>query len=374
MASSNNAEPPSFQSHLLLEDDQIHALGIADHNIENYRRWRYRYSFGIHSWYDRLKEHTFRTSFVEFSYQDAQAILNARLGGKEPFSERLLALTKRLNEVLKDFPNGAFVKLDTRSPKDVPVYDQDDTATKRNIDHELGILTLSQLQDPNEKTALFVRATNKALRVRNGEQAIKLLVSSLRVQEDLGKAIEFGEGVFSSAIVVREWIDEVVNHPEMEFRGFVHKNNLNAVTQYFSFIHFPDLEREKPHLQTKIVDFFESIKDKIPHESYIIDLIVLRDRIMIIELNPFHVGAGAGLFSWRDHRRLFMEGPFQFRVADASVTENAYEYVPPSWQRYIDTQIGSVQETRYIKYAIPVALVVATVVARGAYYYYTHKR
>lgn len=47
----------------------------------------------------------------------------------------------------------------------------------------------------------------------------QLLVLSDRVTEDLEKALEYGEIFFTAKVVLREWIDEVPNRPEMEFRG-----------------------------------------------------------------------------------------------------------------------------------------------------------
>jgi hypothetical protein len=46
-------------------------------------------------------------------------------------------------------------------------------------------------------------------------------VLSDRVSEDLDKALEYGESFFTAKVVLREWIDEVPEHPEMEFRGYV---------------------------------------------------------------------------------------------------------------------------------------------------------
>jgi len=66
-----------------------------------------------------------------------------------------------------------------------------------------------------------------------------------------------------------------------------------------------------------------------------LDLFVREDSVTIIELNPFHTGAGAGLFSWKDHRELFMNGPFEFRIVE-SPPENAKESIPIQWQKFID--------------------------------------
>jgi hypothetical protein len=63
-----------------------------------------------------------------------------------------------------------------------------------------------------------------------------------------------------------------------------------------------------------LVKFFEStVKENISQSSYIIDFFVGKDKIYIIELNPFHSGAGPGLFSWSKDRKILFEGPPEFR-------------------------------------------------------------
>jgi hypothetical protein len=42
-----------------------------------YRRKQYTASFGITTWYDALKEHTFRTVHVPITHEEGQAIITA---------------------------------------------------------------------------------------------------------------------------------------------------------------------------------------------------------------------------------------------------------------------------------------------------------
>ena len=67
-----------------------------------------------------------------------------------------------------------------------------------------------------------------------------------------------------------------------------------------------------------------------------IDFYVKSDnQVMVIELNPFHIGAGAALFSWRENRDLFLNGPFEFRILE-HVREDTYEIIPLKWQKWIN--------------------------------------
>ena len=87
----------------------------------------------------------------------------------------------------------------------------------------------------------------------------------------------------------------------MEFRGFVYKNQLNAITQYDDLIFHQDIYDQRETLEQRMRTFFEeTVKPELTDiESYVIDFFVDVDRVYVIELNPFHNGAGAGLFSWR---------------------------------------------------------------------------
>lgn len=73
----------------------------------------------------------------------------------------------------------------------------------------------------------------------------------------------------------------------MEFRCFVHSKKLNACSQYFCDLVFDDLIQQKKEIGKKILDFFDSVKDKIPHTHFVIDFFVGKDRVYIIELNPY---------------------------------------------------------------------------------------
>jgi hypothetical protein len=91
----------------------------------------------------------------------------------------------------------------------------------------------------------MIIATNKMMKVDNSKDALELLIKSSRIYEDLQKNISFGKQHYKSKLILRQWIPEIVDHPEREFRCFVHQKNLNAVTQYFSDTYFPELLKSK---------------------------------------------------------------------------------------------------------------------------------
>jgi len=60
-----------------------------------------------------------------------------------------------------------------------------------------------------------VVATNRALKVTSGSEALYLLAKSDRISEDLNKILPFGEEHFSLNLILREWLDEVVERPQV---------------------------------------------------------------------------------------------------------------------------------------------------------------
>ena len=119
---------------------------------------------------------------------------------------------------------------------------------------------------------------------------------------------------------------------DMEFRGFVYNNQLNALSQYNHFIYFQRLTEMKQEIQKRILSFFEQkVKDKLKeYEGYIVDFAICGqqlDTILIIELNPFMDSTDPGLFSWKNEREKLQNGPFEYRIRDQKPKEQiAIEY------------------------------------------------
>ena len=83
----------------------------------------------------------------------------------------------------------------------------------------------------------------------------------------------------------------MVERTQWEFRGFVSKGKLTAITQYFSVCYFEELSRDQDAICKKLVEYHERIKHRIqPHlTSYGIDFFIASDgSVMTIELNPFY--------------------------------------------------------------------------------------
>jgi len=344
-----------FTSSFLLTDEQILAKGVKPAAIENYRRAYYQNAYAVSTWAPQLGSRTFRTVEIPLSVDDARSICAVGYNRGTSHNEEVLKdLHKRIGDALAaNFPNGAFLKLDTRSPKDVPIDElspideeiKEGDSDRVKYSKEITKMVRQNLEaipkdqrTPNAVLEAYGKANAQFLCVRDADKALFLLTHSSRVRQDLGKQLEFPDELFKSAVMLREWDDRVPDCQGGEYRGFVYSKKLNAVTQYATCIYFPEVVQHKDEIAKHIREYFDEVVQLLPHENYIIDFILFKDgEIKVIELNPFHIGAGPGLFTWRENRELFMNGPFELRVYNEIPTEeNLNSIILPSWIRFIN--------------------------------------
>eukprot|EP01087_Luapelamoeba_hula_P016383 TRINITY_DN5034_c2_g1_i1.p1 TRINITY_DN5034_c2_g1~~TRINITY_DN5034_c2_g1_i1.p1 ORF type:complete len:344 (+),score=66.96 TRINITY_DN5034_c2_g1_i1:114-1145(+) len=284
--------------------DKIHAV-----NLEN--------------WYPDLKDVTFGTVFEDLSQEEARAIVQEYAARKKtnntqtPLPSILTNLAKRIDDAMTPFKaEGAFVRLSTRSPKDAGLA-QDETM--RLFNAEVAALGPDGLTDENLRLIALFKASTQCLKVTTGEQALTLILSSERSNEDLLLALEFPKS-WDMKVIIREW---VTIDPSMEFRGFVRDKKFTALSQYFHIVYFANLTAEgvRDRLHQQMAECFEQIKDRVQVSNFIIDFAVVGSRVYVIELNPFNDYEGCGtdpcLFNWKTDREI-VDGdkPFEFRIRE----------------------------------------------------------
>lgn len=320
-----------------MDEHDRHQLGHYDH---------------ISEWFPLLgPSHTFDTKILDLSLEEGQALLKVREFGRmlgqmwnmseteedkqkvremDPrdmlernhpeLSVALREAAVRVDEVIKQFPQGAFVRMNTRSPKD--------GALGRGLVLQLvkEAIEASPQEDPHSLACavadgiIYWSCTSRACRVRSGEEAIELLSSSNRVQTDL--SLGFLTHGQSLPVVIREWEDI---HPEYEFRVFVVRNQVTAITQYHAALYVPEMVENKERVVELILLEFEAVKGKLraPEDTYTIDFVICPDfsRARVIEINDPPPVAGTALFNWDDEndRRLVEEGPLSVRMIESPV-------------------------------------------------------
>lgn len=242
-ADASATDSDTYDSPFLLSDAAILARGVKASHVELYRRAAYQRAFSVSTFYHLLRDATFRTAFVPLNFAEARALCNAHLRKEatETDSALVAQLEARLAQELACFAaKSVFVKLDTRSPKDVPIYDFENAKLKALLDARLDAIDrhgLSELQQQNLETAAFVVASTEVLCITQASEAMDLLVRSQRVYEggrqgkqslppisdslrlsDLSKQLQFDEHLFEACICLREVDLDVIRHPEREFR------------------------------------------------------------------------------------------------------------------------------------------------------------
>eukprot|EP00698_Gefionella_okellyi_P004160 TRINITY_DN13882_c0_g1_i1.p1 TRINITY_DN13882_c0_g1~~TRINITY_DN13882_c0_g1_i1.p1 ORF type:complete len:628 (+),score=112.34 TRINITY_DN13882_c0_g1_i1:40-1884(+) len=313
-------------------------------------------AFDIDVWYPSLAAFTFRSEFVPLTRTEALAIMNYQntryLSRNRLTAEDVLVLQSLENRIavsLQSFPKGAFLRLCGRSPKDAEPLDR--SALRQQYATALdALLAAGNPLDANTK----LRAIAKChwLKVTSAPQAMSLLLSSERVFADMRDWLEYGE---PEQVVLRDWEEDLTQ--EFEFRAYVHRGTVTALSQYDHYCVYPQLQSMKQHLQEVILAYWQQVHPHVGVDSYTMDFAYLPQsgRVVMVELSPFLTCTGAALFSWATERDLLENGPFEFRLNHKlhpqieHLVETNWEQrwqgdVQPYWELY-DTVLTSTSST-----------------------------
>eukprot|EP00936_MAST-01D_sp_MAST-1D-sp1_P002520 g2520.t1 len=106
-------------------------------------------------------------------------------------------------------------------------------------------------------------------------------------------------------LVLRKWCNL---HPAQEFRCFVRANHLIAVCQRDHKAHYPFLvvQERQAQLRSALAGFFHRyLRGRHSESSFVFDAYVDRkDKVFLLDLNPFGDVTDALLFEWDELRRL----------------------------------------------------------------------
>lgn len=260
------AEADAFLKRLADRDPAL----MADYKA---RRDRVAGTF-LQNWPQALVELSIPQAAIELTDQERKGLLGALMArdGDEPddpapIRAGLDALKARLETLITSFPEGAFVRLGSRSPKD----------------SWTGI--------------------GEGFRVTNAERAVMLLLDSMeRIADDLSQDDYAGA---SSWIFVRAWREM----PKWsEFRCFMKARRLVAVTQYDCEKEksFPEIRENAPAIGQAIRGFFETrFRDACHLEDVVFDVFVTQDadgfQATLLEINPYASNLTySGAFDWSE--------------------------------------------------------------------------
>lgn len=294
--------------------------------------------FDIDVWYPSLERFTFPTKFVPLTRQEAIAIMNyqeTRFNKRPKLTQKdvkvLEALEARLDQAItKWFPGGAFMRLCGRSPKDAEPLLRDEVWAK--YQSELKSLQVNEGgedgAEPSALTKLKAIAKVNYLGVTSGKGAMSLLLTSERVFTDLHDWIMWGE---PDQVVLRKWEPEL--SLDYEFRGFVHKGRLNAISQYDHYAIYPYLLGMQQKIQDLIVACWSEVHPHVGPDSYVIDFAYLpkSDKVIVVEISPFLTCTGPAMFKWDKDGDLLRNGPLTFRL-NTTVRPYLEELVQTNWE------------------------------------------
>lgn len=167
-------------------------------------------------------------------------------------------LTEKVDNLIKEnFPDGCFIKLGSRSPKDSWLI------------RDLGTCCT------------------------NGSHAMRIMFDSERIVDDLYVA---KANNYLPCIVLRKWIEI---DPWREFRCFIKDGELVGISQYFYKDYYPEIVENKDAIENSVRAKLSAIRDILPDNSVIMDVVFNSDNtVTIIEFNPYDDLTDPCLFDW----------------------------------------------------------------------------
>ncbi|KAH3745028.1 carboxylic acid reductase [Pelomyxa schiedti] len=215
-------------------------------------------------------------------------------------------LESQLKILIESFPQGAFVRLSTRSPKDSAF------ATS----HYHSILQQVKHQNPSlDQGVCEARAHVMSMCVTHAMDAIRLLLHSQRVMHDLRTCEMLG--TFPVYVAIRKF--EVFD-TEWEFRLFVARGNLNAASMYHKHCFVPEIIKRHGDIEKAIFTAWESVAPKINCSDYTLDLVLSPNLslLWVVEVNYPPPVASTILFDWNNphDRTILSQGPYQLHFSE----------------------------------------------------------
>jgi len=327
----------------------------------------------LSQWQPAVADITFATEIVPLSDAEARALLKLTCHSRrlaqmrpgqagtssdvDPFfmlsedSEKLIrGLEKRLNTALHCLTGygeeaAAFVRLDTRSPKD-------------------GIFVLPRVKDLIRKAILargfpagpwseevqsydvacVHRAIIEAQRVKSGREALDLLRHSERVEADLVLGQAVNNGSARAQLALRRWDSRV--DPLCEMRAFVCKGRVTGITQYYRTCMVPSLLQQRTLACRLVCEAVAQLHDRLGElladvPLYSADFALISaastpkfDQALLVEINPPPPVSGTILFDWdRAKDRAILEGTAARSVAtEPALPEMRLVEKPVPWE------------------------------------------
>jgi len=319
------------------------------------RKIRYMAEYDIEKWASDFGQVSFPTVSAPITVEEGKAVMHyfqeIRCNQKAKVTDSdekaiggLIGKIQKLIDELQstgDSPNGFFVRLGPRSPKDAPAMPTEGQwgmqaakiraalaqrvhSSKTNS----GVSVASEL-DQFALLHCFQDVCYSLLRVETAHDAIVLLVNSARVMQDISRTIDHCRESWNVSIAVRAWDNDV--KLEREFRTFVIGGKVVAISQYDDQMCYPFVTENAEQIVAEVVSGMQRSRSCLeaaglasPDRAVVVDFVLVPRPdgfgawdARVIELNPFGPMTGACLFVWTVDRRLLQGGSDLFGDLEA---------------------------------------------------------
>ena len=148
---------------------------------------------------------------------------------------------------------------------------------------------------------------NGTLKCTTASDVYLLLKSSDRVSHDINNPFRKCEDTEDNTLlessgfvlVLRKW-QEISS--STEFRCFVKKGHIIAISQRDTASHYPYIAKNVEEIHSRIKDFFhQKISGKFPDNTYVFDIYLKSNRVIkLVDFNPFGDLTDPLLFTWNE--------------------------------------------------------------------------
>jgi|GEM_PF-3303511 hypothetical protein len=265
--------------------------------------------FDIDSWYPRLQTFTFNSVLMPISVDMAKAMVTyyqARFNRRHFFTDAehslLLTLESDIESQLTALGGEVFARMSSRSPKDGEPLIFSEKSLWEQVEE-----AIKDCPGANDKMVKKSEFEMQLLKCTSAKQVMNLLLTSERVFSDLLLALDCYHAdlndKWSTSLILREWNNDL--RGDFEFRVFVCKGVVTGISQYNHYCKFDSLvvdmnEPQRNQLRDRIIAYVESLSSELSTDSYVLDLGLIKDELVVVELNPLKETTGAALFDWHE--------------------------------------------------------------------------
>ena len=254
-------------------------------------------NFYFSVWYSMFSEHTYParilsplpSCFVEYLYADG------------------IVLPERDAEVTSD-PETDEISTEEHSYFNSEFFKFEDVIQKVIEEYKF---VVPKLNHSSPKDALWA-TTAGILRCQTPDEVYCLMKSSDRVQCDLS-ALESSKS--NLELVLKKWIEM---DDSTEFRCFVRRKTLVAISQRNLEYHFAFLKDKIEEISNRIEEFFTLLKD-FPEESFIFDVYLEKDSVKLIDIDRLDSHSSCLLFSFKELNEMYKGVSFRVIKSEKDV-------------------------------------------------------